>query len=124
MEKKHFKGTKDKLKGDFCEDLRKQLKIFEEKKLEHVSPFLGNLAVKRRMSKSGGHRPQSLCAVVLVGACPSLHCMPQGLGSGLGFALLAPLVLTLLPAYRGCLFAAGGICPWVSTHPPISFLPE
>lgn len=29
--KKHFKGTKDKLKGDFCEDQRKQLKIFEEK---------------------------------------------------------------------------------------------
>lgn len=30
--KKHFKGTKDKIRGDFCEDQRKQLKIFEGKK--------------------------------------------------------------------------------------------
>lgn len=40
MGKKHFKGTKDKLKGDLCEDQRKQLKIFEEKNTRARKPLL------------------------------------------------------------------------------------
>lgn len=47
--KKHFKGTKDKLKGDFCEDQRKQLKIFEGKKKPRTrKPLLKERGCERK----------------------------------------------------------------------------
>lgn len=45
--KRHFKGTKAKLKGDFCEDQRKQLETAEENTRE-CKPLLKRFGCRKK----------------------------------------------------------------------------